>query len=276
MIKLLTSHKIFIASILSKILIFFLGDEKKIIKRNNIKYEVDLNEGIDLGIFLNIKNERKIFNIKKLINIKSRLNLIDIGSNIGSVTLPMSKLYTRSSIYAIEPTYYAYNKLITNILLNPKLKKRIKPMNYLISKSKKPKMVHSSWGLNYEKQKHKIHLGSLKKINYKNIISLNKLIKKINKKIHFIKIDVDGFEFEVLQSGIFYINKYKPIIHIEFAPYLHKEFGYSSKKLINLIKNKLKYNFYNENLKKITDIDKYILSIKNRSENFFLIPYVNS
>lgn len=272
MIKLLTSHKILIASLLSRILIFFLGDKKKIIKRNNIKYEVDLNEGIDLGIFLNIKNENKIFNIKKLIDIKSRLNLIDIGSNIGSVTLPLSELFRRSSIFAIEPTFYAYNKLIKNITLNPKLKKRIKPMNYLISKHSKPKMVHSSWGLKYERNKHKIHLGTLKEINKKKIISLDRLIKRINKKIHFIKIDVDGFEFEVLQSGIFYINKYKPIIHIEFAPYLHQEFGYSSKKLISLIRNKLKYNFYNENLKEITNIDKYILSIKKRSENFFLIP----
>ena len=246
--------------------------KKKIIKRNNIKYEVDLNEGIDLGIFLNIKNERKIFNIKKLINIRSRLNLIDVGSNIGSVTLPLSGLFKQSYIYAIEPTFYAYNKLIKNIKLNPKLKKRIKPMNYLICKNTKPNMVHSSWGLNNIKKKHKIHLGTLKEINKKNITSLDRLTKKINKKIHFIKIDVDGFEFEVLQSGLFYINKYKPIIHIEFAPYLHKEFGYSSKKLINLIRNKLKYNFYNENLKKITDIDKYILSIKKRSENFFLIP----
>ena len=124
-----------------------------------------------------------------------------------------------------------------------------------------------------ERNKHKIHLGTLKEINKKKIISLDRLIKRINKKIHFIKIDVDGFEFEVLQSGIFYINKYKPIIHIEFAPYLHQEFGYSSKKLISLLKkNKLKYNFYNENLNEITNIDKYILSIKKRSENFFLIP----
>ena len=272
MIKLLTSHKILIASILSKILILFLGNEKKIIKRDNIKYEVDLNEGIDLGIYLNIKNERKLLNIKKILDIKSRLNMVDIGSNIGSVTLPLSGLFRYSTIYAIEPTFYAYNKLIKNIMLNPKLKTRIKPMNYLISKHAKPEMVHSSWGLNYKKQKHKIHLGSLRKINKKNIISLDKLIKRINKKIHFIKIDVDGFEFEVLQSGLFYINKYKPIIHIEFAPYLHQEFGYSSKKLINLIRIKLKYNFYNENLKKITDIDKYILSIKKRSENFFLMP----
>ena len=90
MIKLLTSHKIFIASILSKILIFFLGKGKKIIRRNNIKYEVDLNEGIDLGIYLNIKNERKLFNIKQILDIKSRLNMVDIGSNIGSVTLPLS------------------------------------------------------------------------------------------------------------------------------------------------------------------------------------------
>ena len=132
-------------------------------------------------------------------------------------------------------------------------------------------MVHSSWSLNKKKDKHKIHLGSLKKINKNKIISLDKLIKKINKKIHFIKIDVDGFEFEVLKSGFNYINKNKPIIHIEFAPYLHKEFGYSTEKLISLIKNKLKYEFYNENLVKIDDIKKYTLNISNRSENFFLI-----
>ena len=271
MFKLFTSQKIFIASILSKILIFFLGKQKRIIIRNGIKYKVDLAEGIDLGIFLNIKNEKNIVNIQRLLDKKSKLNFIDIGSNVGSVSLPIIKLYKSSKIYAVEPTFYAFDKLIENIELNFDLKKRIKPLNYLISNKAKPSMVHSSWSLNKKKDKHKIHLGSLKKINKNKIISLDKLIKKINKKIHFIKIDVDGFEFEVLKSGFNYINKNKPIIHIEFAPYLHKEFGYSTEKLISLIKNKLKYEFYNENLVKIDDIKKYTLNISNRSENFFLI-----
>tara|TARA_Y100000590_G_scaffold113461_1_gene129351 strand:- start:173 stop:997 length:825 start_codon:yes stop_codon:yes gene_type:complete len=270
MFKLFTSQKIFFASILSKILIFFLGKKKRIINRNGINYEIDLNEGIDLGIFLNIKNERKMFNISNILDVKSDLNFIDIGSNVGSIALPLCKLFKSSKIYAIEPTFYAYNKLIKNIKLNSSLKKRIFPINSLISKDANPSMVHSSWALNDKESKHKIHLGSLKKINKKKIISLDNLIKKINKKIHFIKIDVDGFEFQVLKSGLKYIKKHKPIIHIEFAPYLHKEFGYSSKKLIYFIKNKLNYDFYNENLDKILNIENYTSNIKNRSENFFL------
>ena len=41
--------------------------------------------------------------------------LIDIGANIGSVTLPLAKLFDRSSIISIEPTKYAYNKLKLNL-----------------------------------------------------------------------------------------------------------------------------------------------------------------
>ena len=271
MFSLYTSQKIFIASILSKILIFFLGKGKKNISRNNINYQIDLNEGIDLGVFLNIKNEKRMFNLSRILDVRSNLNFIDIGSNIGSVTLPLCQLFKSSKIYAIEPTYYAYKKLLKNISLNLKLKKRIVPLNYLISKNLAPKMVHSSWSLDRKDNKHKIHLGSLKKINKKKIISLDNLIKKIKRKIHFIKIDVDGFELEVLKSGFKYIKKHKPIIHIEFAPYLHEEYGYSSKKLINFIKNKLNYEFYNENFVKILNIENYAFKINKRSENFFLI-----
>ena len=57
MFSISTKSKILIASILSKILIFLIGDKKRIILRNNIKYEIDLNEAIDLGIFLALKTK---------------------------------------------------------------------------------------------------------------------------------------------------------------------------------------------------------------------------
>ena len=271
MLKLFTSQKIFIGSILSKFFIYLLGDKKRVIKRNTISYEIDLNEGIDLGIFLNIKNERKIFNIKKILNEKSEMIFVDIGSNVGSVALPLAHQFKSSKIYAVEPTFYAYKKLLKNVKLNPNLKNRIIPLNYFVSNKAKPSTDHSSWNFNKAEKKHHIHLGSLKKINNKKIISLDNLFKKAKHKIDFIKLDVDGFEYEVLKSGEKIIKRNKPVIHIEFAPYLHKEYGYSSNKLIDLIKSKFDYDFYNEDLIKIKNIKKYILKIKNRSENFFLI-----
>lgn len=60
MFSLSTKSKIFIAYIICKILVLFLGNKKRLILRNNIKYEIDLNEAIDLGIFLGIKNESKL------------------------------------------------------------------------------------------------------------------------------------------------------------------------------------------------------------------------
>ena len=98
MLYLSTKSKIFIANILSKILIFFLSAKKRVILRNNIKYEIDLNEAIDLGIFLGVKNEDKLYKIQNFLSSKKKHVLVEIGSNVGSVTLPLAKLFNLSTI----------------------------------------------------------------------------------------------------------------------------------------------------------------------------------
>ena len=137
MFSISTKSKIFIASILSKILIFFIGEKKRVILRDNIKYEIDLNEAIDLGIFLGIKNERKLYKIKSFLSKNNKHVLVDIGSNIGSVTLPLAKLFNLSTIISIEPTNFAFLKLKKNLKLNPKLKKRVKLFNIFVTDQKK-------------------------------------------------------------------------------------------------------------------------------------------
>ena len=95
-------------------------------------------------------------------------------------------------------------------------------------------------------------------------------LKKI-KKVDFIKLDVDGHELDVLKSGEKFFIKNKPIIFIEIAPYLYPEFGYKCEELITYIK-KLKYSFYSEDLKKISNIDNYIEKITyGGSKNFYLM-----
>ena len=103
-------------------------------------------------------------------------------------------------------------------------------------------------------------------------MSLDNFVKfKKIKKIDFIKLDVDGHELDVLKSGSKFFKKNKPIIFIEIAPYLYPEFGYKCSQLISYIK-KLDYSFYNQDLRKIKNIQNYVKEITfGGSENFFLI-----
>ena len=91
----------------------------QIVVRNNIKWSLDLDEGIDLSVYLFGTSERKISNLKKLLSKKDNsLTIIDIGANIGSVCLKLARIFENSKIFAIEPTNYAYNKLFNNLKLN--------------------------------------------------------------------------------------------------------------------------------------------------------------
>ena len=68
-----------------------------------------------------------------------------------------------------------------------------------------------------------------------------------------------------------FLTKVKPVIFTEIAPYLYPEFGYSCLELVTYIE-KLNYEFYDENLKKVSNIINTINNIKDgSSENFFLI-----
>ena len=275
MFNLSTKSKFIVGSLISKILIFFLGNKKRLIERKNIKYEIDLKEGIDLGIFLGIKNEKNLFKIKNYIDPKKKNTIVDIGANIGSVSLPLAKLFHSSTIISVEPTYYAFSKLKKNLNLNPNLKKRIKIYNCFISnKKKKINFIYSSWNFSQGSKKHKVHRGILKQTSNKTQ-SLSELIKKQKRKIDLIKIDVDGYEIDVLRSGKEIINKYKPVIYFEFAPYLYKEFGYSSKILINFIKKDISYLFFDENFNEVKNIYEVAKNLNNRSRNFFLIHKKN-
>tara|TARA_Y100000591_G_C21750239_1_gene654339 strand:+ start:334 stop:1140 length:807 start_codon:yes stop_codon:yes gene_type:complete len=265
-----TKYKIFFAKILSFIITLFIS-KKQNVRRSMINWNLNLREGIDLSIFVFGLSERKILNLKKLLNTNSKLFFLDIGANIGSVSLPLAKLFHKSKIYSLEPTNYAFKKLKKNLSLNKDLKQRIFLNQFFISNTKKPKKVWSSWSLEDRSSHHKLHRGYLKSIKSNTYITLDSFIKKNRiKKIDFIKLDVDGYELDVLKSGSIFFKKNKPILFIEIAPYLYTEFGYDCLDLIKYIK-KYKYNFYDENLNKIEDIYKLVKKIKfGSSKNFFL------
>ena len=266
-----TKYKIFIAKIISKVLKLIISEDQTVI-RNKIKWNLNLNEGIDLAIYLFGTSEKKIVNLKKIFkNTDQPLTVLDIGANIGSVSLVIANMFNNSKVFAIEPTSYAFNKLLNNIKLNYQLANRVHARQLFITNNKKPLSVWSSWNLDKIDKKHNKHFGTLKEVKKNSYIKLDEFIENENLiKVDFIKLDVDGYEIDVLKSGEKFLKKHKPIIFMEIAPYLYPEFGYNCYKLINFLKG-MDYNFFDENLIEIVDIYKQVENIKDgSSKNFYL------
>ena len=268
-----TSLKINIAKYISSILIFFLRKRNVCIKRNDLIWNLDLNEAIDLSIYLIGRFEPSIFFTIKSLTENDRYDYIDIGANNGVHSLYLAKEFINSKIYAVEPTNYSFSKLLKNIDLNPNIKNQIIPIQgFVTSKKSKPDTVYTSWELNSKDKKHLKHLGVKKPLENCKIIKLDELVEKNNIQKAIIKCDVDGNELFVFESGLNFLDKFKPKIVMELAPYLYPENGYKSSDLFNFFKQ-FDYKYFDVTSKKeihnIQDFSDAIVT--GSSKNIFLV-----
>ena len=211
-----TKYKIFFAKLIFLILRIFLRKKEYIISRKKIKWKIDLSEAIDLHLFLFGNFEEEISSTAFKLGLSKKKCILDIGANFGVQTLQFSKKFPNSIIYSLEPTNYAYDKMIENLNLNPKLKKNIYPKQLFVGNNNQelPKNIYSSWNLNSKMPSHEKHKGLKKSTNSSKLISLDDYLfnNKISE-LDFIKLDVDGNELYVLQSGRKFLNKKTPYFH---------------------------------------------------------------
>jgi len=224
----LTQIKIQIAKVLYFFVTLFTGKKRRIIERNGITYEVDIQEGLDLSLFL-FGNFQKHVSENKLISLPENATILDVGANFGLMTLSYAKLYPKGKIYSFEPTHYALEKLKRNIELNPELAGRITVTNSFISdqKNNNPDIkAYSSWKVDGSKEadKHDTHGGTAKSTDGVGSITLDAFCKQHDiSKIDFIKIDTDGHELNILKGAKDIINQHKPSIIFEIGMYLLDE-----------------------------------------------------
>jgi FkbM family methyltransferase len=198
--------------------------------RGGIKWDLELNEGIDFSIFLLGGFEMRTLQLyKQLLAKKANAIVMDIGANIGSHTLPLAQLVVPGggTVYAFEPTDYAYGKLLRNIALNPSIGAGVVPLQVmLVSDDGKSveQEIFSSWPLNNRIDLHPVHRGQLKSTSGAQAFSLDSFVssRKIES-IEFIKLDVDGHEPDVLAGAWLSVERFRPSILMEWSPHLFKE-----------------------------------------------------
>lgn len=252
----ITQIKIFFARILYRVVHLIYREDRRIIVRNGIKYEIDLSEVIDLSMFLSGNFQKHVSQNKRL-SLPQDAIIFDVGANSGMMTLQFAKLVPLGKVYSFEPTFYAFSKLKKNLELNPELAERIVAIQSFVSssKSEEPSIkAYASWkvGGTIKGVKHRVHGGIAKSTDGIGAVSLDDFCKQNEiKRLDFIKIDTDGHELEVLKGAQKVISKFSPIIIFEVGIYVMEERNIDFSDYLKFF-DFLNYSLFNsKNLKEI-------------------------
>ena len=222
-----TKFKIRVANLLYHMLRIIGLSPVRTIERKGIRYQVDLAEGIDLSLFLFGQFQKHVTQ-NNLFSLPKNCVALDVGANFGVISLSLLSCYPSATIYAFEPTDYAFEKLKINIDLNPDARSRIKPLKLFVSdhenSSKESQQVYSSWRVDrLEGEIHPIHCGILKSASCKTI-TIDEFINKNDlDQLDFIKIDTDGNELSILRGAKETLIAFRPVIVFEICTYLLDE-----------------------------------------------------
>lgn len=146
--------------------------------------------------------------------IKENDVILDVGGNIGFHSIHFAHYASKGKVYSFEPSPETFELLSRNC----KPYANIQPINIGIGKSEGVAKFHYASDHSYSGFK---DTGKKEIINSEElpIMSLDAWTKKQElNRVDFVKIDVEGFEDQVLKGMSEVISAYKPIIFIEISP----------------------------------------------------------
>lgn len=235
----------------------FIGDSKLFVSKGMTGATGNIYTGLhefeDMGFLLHYLRKQDLF--------------IDIGANIGTYTVLASKV-KRANTISIEPILSTYENLENNILLN-NIKNKVLSYNIGVgSKDTILQFTNSLDTINHviiENDDAKGHL--IEKVVVK---PLDSLIGELSPNL--IKIDVEGFEKEVLDGAINTLSKKELDAIIIELNSSGKKYGYSDDEIHLTL---TKYGFtpfsYNPIDRKLTELKSFNLTcntiyIRNKSD----------
>jgi FkbM family methyltransferase len=201
----------------------------RVAARNGIIYCFDLNDMVDWFNYFGFKEleREKLFSLLKADDV-----VIDVGANMGEFSLKVSRLVGNGGrVISFEPDPVNYQRLKTNFSFNPQLAARVKVHN--VGLGEFPGTVNlsvvneSNRGMN-RVVKDAVNFNSISINTLDNVLLPEQLTK-----VDWIKIDVEGFEMNVLKGAEHTIQQFKPSLFIELDDKNLQEQNSSASELVN-------------------------------------------
>lgn len=147
---------------------------------------------------------------------------LDVGANIGYYTLYMASSFPNMKCIGFEPSPMIYKQFKRNVSENQF--NNISAYDYAVGDFCGLTHFHVTGDTHYNRALSAVnyyeHLeNDFKKISVK-IVTLDSFLNKdLKKNVQIIKIDTQGFEYEVIRGALDIINQSKPIICLESHSY---------------------------------------------------------
>jgi len=213
-----------------------------------------VDEFIGQSLKLNKEWEEKTLDICKQI-LKSDSIVVEVGSHIGSHTVPISRMCGR--VFAFEMQRLIFQLLNANLMLNGRLNVHTHS-NPVSNESSTIKLAEMNWGASEE---NKLNTGNGKFANLKHdkgyptkIVTLDEELGHL-KQISLLKLDAEGEEVNILKGSKEIIKKFKPHILTEFGERNIAD-------LRNLLKDD--YELFDVSSKILFDVDNLMMYCKPR------------
>ena len=176
-----------------------------IVEYNNVFYPQQNNSSVIKALLNDRIWEKKITNLFNHY-IQEDWVVVDAGAYIGLHTLTLSKL--AKEVISFEPQPLVY-QCLKNTLEKQNID-NVKLYHLALSNKKSDTHIHTN-------NDGDASIEGIRdaKFNMKFPCETNKLDNIINKKIHLIKIDVEGHEWELIDGATKTIIKHRPIIILE-------------------------------------------------------------
>lgn len=208
----------------------YKGKTKREVSRKNINLELDISDLVDWYVYFDFADD----SFNAIIDlVKEEDVIIDIGANIGMVSLLCAqRAGTNGKVFSFEPDLYNRKKFLRNLSLNKNLNIDIIPKAVGEKKGKVEMKVLS------ENNRGRNHVVTSLEKNAIDLITLDEFVfSKSLKKIDLIKIDVEGYEMDVLAGAHKTLITYFPVLVIEVDEEHLVKYGTSAAKLTNYLEN---------------------------------------
>ncbi|MDQ3998138.1 MAG: FkbM family methyltransferase [Gemmatimonadota bacterium] len=166
---------------------------------------------------------------------------LDIGANVGAVTMAMARrVGVAGKVYAFEPGPDPYARLVRNVALNPSIRDRVVTLQMGVSSE--PGTLY--W--NADERGNPANATLLSGTGTPTtVVSVDTFVAETGlDRVDFVKIDVEGMEYEVLRGGLATWRAYQPVFYLETERRFEAIRGFPALERIERLFDEIGYRLY--------------------------------
>jgi len=199
-------------------------------KVNGVDLKLDISDYVNHYVYFNFVDK----GLDHLLSVASNFKVVfDVGANIGYTALRLSQELEQSGIvYAFEPDPYNFKRLEENVNLNPQSSINIERYGLGNQEGRLKLAVVTTDNLGGNR----ISIEADGDYNWIDITTIDIFCTKHQlSMVDLIKIDVEGFEFNVLKGAEQLILNLRPILYVEIDDINLSQQGTSAKELVRFL-----------------------------------------